>query len=240
MTSKTVLITGAAKRIGATLARNLHEDGMNIVVHYKSSQQAAKELVDSLNGNRPESAMMVQANLLDTDCFNELVSSASELTGRLDVLVNNASTFYPTQMGHTSPKQWMDLTGTNMMAPYFLAQACQDLLKANAGCIVNITDIYAQQPLKDHPVYSASKAGLVMLTRAMAMELGPDIRVNAVSPGAILWPDNQSEDKQQEILSQTLLQRKGDPKDITNAVRFLIENAGYITGQVINVDGGRL
>lgn len=239
MTTKTVFITGAARRIGAALARDLHAHGMDIVIHYHTSVQEAESLVDSLNKVRNNSAFMVQADLLKTDTFEKLVATAAGFTGRLDVLINNASVFYPTLIAETTPQDWMEIIGTNMMAPYFLAQACTRHLKQTSGCIINITDIHGAAPLKNYPVYSASKAGLIMLTRALASELGPVIRVNAVSPGAILWPEAPPDAKKQGIVSRTLLKRMGDPQDIASAVRFLINNADYITGQVITVDGGR-
>lgn len=239
MNSKTVLITGAARRIGAAIAQYLHRHGMNIVVHYNSSDNEASKLVEQLNHDRADSAIAVGANLMDRDGYVELVNTATAFRGRLDVLVNNASQFYPTPMGTTSFSEWDELTGTNMMAPYFLAQACMQPLKAVHGCIINITDIYGEQPLRSHPVYSAAKAGLIMLTQAMAMELAPEVRVNAVSPGAILWPEDQSAAQKEKILADTMLQQSGSPDDIARAVKFLIEDAAYITGQVLRVDGGR-
>ncbi|MGK0297198.1 MAG: pteridine reductase [Gammaproteobacteria bacterium] len=239
MNSKTVLITGAAKRIGATIARVLHGHGMNIIIHYNTSEIAANQLKETLNNIRSGSAYILQGDLLDIDSYAAMTTEALNFTGRLDVLVNNASLFYPTPFEETTQKQWNELVGTNMMAPFFLAQSCQQQLSQVNGCIINITDIYGEQPLKQHTVYSVAKAGLIMLTKAMAIELGPLIRVNAVSPGAILWPDTIDEDRKQKILSETLLQKLGTSSDIANAVYFLIDKAEYITGQVINVDGGR-
>ncbi|MGY8813496.1 MAG: pteridine reductase [Gammaproteobacteria bacterium] len=240
MNSKTVLITGAAKRIGANIARFLHGHGMNIIIHYNTSEIAANQLKYTLNNIRSDSAYLLQGDLLDIDSYSALTTVALNFTGRLDVLINNASLFYPTPIEETTQKQWNELVGTNMMAPFFLAQSFQNQLNRVNGCIINITDIYGEQPLKKHAVYSAAKAGLIMLTRAMAVEMGPLIRVNAVSPGAILWPDNIDENRKQKILSKTLLQKRGASLDIANAVYFLIEKAEYITGQVINVDGGRI
>lgn len=239
MTSRTILITGAARRIGAALARGLHADGMNIIIHYHNSGHEAGSLADSLNHMRKDSAFLLQANLLETDRFDELIARAVAYTGRLDVLINNASMFYPTAVGETEPRQWAEIFGTNVKAPYFLTQSCADYLRESRGCIINITDIYGEQPLKDHPVYSAAKAGLIMLTRSLARELGPDIRVNAVSPGAILWPESLADSEKKHILSKTTLKRQGSPEDITRAVHYLITDADYVTGQVINVDGGR-
>jgi pteridine reductase len=239
ITSNTVLITGAARRIGAALARDLHASGMSIVIHYNSSAEDARSLVAELNGIREQSAFLIQADLLKMESYDAFISEAVSHTGRLDVLINNASMFYPTPVGKTTPQHWQELIGTNMMAPYFLAQAAVKFLQENAGCIINITDIHGTRPLKDHPVYSMAKAGLIMLTRALAKELGPGIRVNAVSPGAILWPEGLPEHKKQQIVSRTVLKRMGKPEDIASAVRFLISGADYITGQIMVVDGGR-
>ena len=177
--------------------------------------------------------------MLQTESYEAMVKAAVAFTGRLDVLINNASVFYPTPVGETTPQQWLELVGTNMMAPYFLSQASVQYLKLNQGCIINITDIYGSAPLPKHPVYSAAKAGLIMLTRALATELGPEIRVNAISPGAILWPETLADENKQQIISKALLQRMGRPEEIASAALYLIEEADYVTGQVINVDGGR-
>ena len=236
---KTVLITGAAKRIGAALARDLHSCGMNIVIHYNSSAQEAKSLVTELNALRPDSAFLLKADLLQTDHYDSIIASAASHTGRLDVLINNASLFYPTPVGKTTQQNWQELIGTNLTAPYFLAQAAVGLLQQNSGCIINLTDIHGIRPLKDHPVYSTAKAGLIMLTKALAKELGPAIRVNAISPGAILWPEGLSDKKKEQIVARTIMKRMGKPEDIASAARFLITGADYITGQVIVVDGGR-
>lgn len=238
-TANTVLITGSAKRIGAALASDLHAQGMNIVIHYNSSVDDANSLATELNRLRKNSAFLLQADLLKLDSYDEFISSAASHTGRLDVLINNASMFYPTPVGKTTPQHWQELIGTNMMAPFFLAQSAAGLLQQNSGCIINITDIHGTRPLKDHPVYSAAKAGLIMLTKALAKELGPRVRVNAVSPGAILWPEHQPEYKKEQIISRTVLKRMGKPEDIASAVRFLISGADYITGQIMVVDGGR-
>jgi pteridine reductase len=239
MPARTVLITGAARRIGAALARDLHANGMDVVIHYNRSAQEAETLAASLNQSRKNSAFLVQADLLNPETYEKLIIDAAACTGRLDVLINNASVFYPTAVGGTSLQQWAEITTTNTMAPYFLIQACVPYLKQTAGCIINITDIHGMRPLKDYPVYSVSKAGLIMLTKALAKELGPAIRVNAISPGAILWPEMLPDRKKDSILSKTVMKRLGDPQDIANAVRFLITEADYITGQIISVDGGR-
>jgi Dehydrogenases with different specificities (related to short-chain alcohol dehydrogenases) len=237
---KVVLITGAAHRIGATTARLLHAAGANIVLHYRSSRKAAQALQKELNALRDNSVVLVQADLLDSDKLSALVREAHGAWGRLDVLINNASTFYPTAVGKVEEKEWNDLIGSNLKAPFFLAQAAAPHLIKAHGCIVNIVDIHADRPLKGYPVYSIAKAGLVMLTRALAGELGPQVRVNAVAPGAILWPEHDMDEvTKQRIVSRTFLKRQGEPHDIAKAVLFLIRDAGYMSGQVITVDGGR-
>ncbi len=239
MTTKTALITGAAKRIGAGIARDLHDQGMDVIIHYHTSESQAHALAGELNDIRPQSAIAVKADLRIIDSYNDLVESVMSFKERLDVLVNNASMFYPTPITSTTVDQWMDIMGTNIKAPYFLIQSLYPQLKSASGCIINITDIYGELPLSDHPVYSASKAGLIMLTRALAKELAPEIRVNAISPGAIIWPDETDKAHQMDVLNNTLVNRTGSVQDITDTVRFLIES-DFITAQVINVDGGRL
>ena len=239
METKTVFITGAAKRLGMAITREIHSHGMNVIIHYKSSATSASILADSLNKTRRNSAFLLEADLLKADNFSSLAKQASNFTGRLDVLINNASMFYPTLVGSTTLAQWQELIGTNMKAPYFLSQACHQYLQKSGGSIINIADIHGVLPLKNHPVYSAGKAGLIMLTKALAKELGPTIRVNAISPGAILWPEGLSDQKKQEILSRTVMKRRGNLLDIANAVRFLILDADYITGQILTIDGGR-
>ncbi len=237
---KVVLITGAAHRIGATTARLLHDAGANIVLHYRNSRKGAQALQKELNGRRADSVVLVQADLLDTAKLASLVREAHAAWGRLDVLINNASTFYPTAIGKVDDAQWNDLLGSNLKAPFFLSQAAAPLLTRERGCIVNIVDIHADRPLKGHPVYSIAKAGLVMLTKALACELGPHVRVNAVAPGAILWPESEPDDvTKKRIVSRTFLKRQGAPEDIARAVLFLVRDAGYVSGQVITVDGGR-
>ncbi|MBD3610572.1 MAG: pteridine reductase [Gammaproteobacteria bacterium] len=240
MTNKVVLITGAAHRIGATVARTLHAEGMNIVIHYRSSRDAALALQEELHQSRPDSVVLVQADMLETEKLKPMVKEAYNAWGRLDVLINNASTFYPTPMGAVEDEQWDDLMGSNLKAPFFLSQAAAPYLKITKGCIVNIVDIHAERPLRNYPVYSMAKAGLVMLTKSLAGELGPEIRVNAVAPGAILWPEHDMDDvTKQRIVSRTFLKRQGEPTDISKAIRFYIEAAPYISGQIIAVDGGR-
>lgn len=237
---KVALITGAAHRIGAATVRLLHAEGINIILHYRSSRDAAQQLQEELNAIREESVVLIQANLHETAVINEMVREAIKAWGRLDVVVNNASSFYPTPIGAIDEKNWDDLIGSNLKAPLFLCQATAPHLKVNKGCIINIVDIHADRPLKNHAVYSIAKAGLVMLTKAMARELGPEIRVNAVAPGAILWPEKNMDDvTKQRIISRTSLKRTGEPDDIARAIRFLIKDGKYMTGQILTVDGGR-
>ncbi len=237
---KTVLITGAAARIGAEIARTLHAAGFNIIIHYRSSASAAQDLSDSLNNLRNNSASTLQADLLETHKLDALIEKAASIWGRLDVLINNASSFYPTPVGKITENHWDDLMGSNLKAPLFLSQAATAKLKQNHGCIINIIDIHGYRPMKEHPVYCAAKAGLAMITQSLAKELGPEIRVNGVAPGAIIWPDTElNADVQASILERTTLKRQGCPEDIAKAVKFLVMDAEYITGQVIPVDGGR-
>lgn len=237
---KVALVTGASHRIGAMIARVLHAQDMNLVLHYRHSGAAAQRLQAELHAIRADSVALVQADLLDTTALPALVDTAVGTWQRLDVLVNNASSFYPTPVGSVNETQWDDLMGSNLKAPFFLAQAAAPYLAQHHGCIVNIVDIHADRPLKAHPVYSIAKAGLVMLTKALARELGPEVRVNAVAPGAILWPEHAIEAPAKEyIISRTALKRAGAPHDIAQAVLFLIRDAGYISGHVLTVDGGR-
>ncbi len=236
---KTALITGAAHRIGATIARHLHQRGANIVVHYRKSLQAAEQLQAELHVERPDSVSLVQADINKTDSLPRLAGEAAARWGGLDILINNASTFYPTEVGEVTEMQWDDLIGTNLKAPFFLSQASTPYLRETQGTIINIVDIHAERPLKAYPVYSMAKAGLVMMTRALASELGPDIRVNAIAPGAILWPEHEmDEETRLKIISRTFLKKQGDPSDIARAVLYLID-AAYVSGQVLTVDGGR-
>lgn len=237
---KVVLITGAAARIGAEISRSLHATGMNIVIHYRSSSTQAEELCASLNQQRADSATILQADLLDTASLPQLVQQAAAVWGRLDALVNNASSFYPTPVGEITEAHWDDLMGSNLKAPIFLSQAAAPYLKQQHGCIINIVDVHGFRPMKDHPVYCAAKAGLAMLTQSLAKELGPEVRVNGVAPGAIMWPASELDaEVQASILERTALKRQGCPADIANTVKFLLLDADYITGQVIPVDGGR-
>ncbi|MBE8718540.1 pteridine reductase [Cellvibrio polysaccharolyticus] len=237
-----VLITGAGRRIGATLAGELHSDGFNLVLHYRRSRSETEALAQTLNQRRPDSAIALPADLNNTDALTELARLASSHWGRLDVLINNASAFYPTPLGNVTSDTWDDLIGSNLKAPFFLAQALLLALKQQQGCIINIADIYAEKPLKEHTVYCIAKAGNVMLTKSLAQELAPDIRVNGIAPGAIFWPENVQQDNTDYInhlLHKIPLQRRGQAADIARTVRFLISDAPYITGQIIAVDGGR-
>ncbi len=237
---KNVLITGAAKRIGATCARLLHDEGCNIFLHYRSSQAEALALCGELNQTRPDSAKIMQADLQDMDALKALAETAQAAWGGIDVLVNNASTFYPGAVAQVTQAQWDELLGTNLKAPFFLAQALSGTLIENQGCIVNIVDIHAERGLKGYPVYSIAKAGLAAMTKVLAKEFGGAVRVNGVAPGAILWPEHAlSGLDKQEILQRVALKRSGDPSDIAKAVVFLIKDADYVTGQIITVDGGR-
>jgi len=242
LNNKVVLITGGAKRVGAGISRLLHASGARIMIHYRSSVQEAQALQAELNAIRPDSAATLQADLLNLDAMDTLVRQTLQQFGRLDVLVNNASSYYPTEMGAISEQEWNDLLGSNLRAPLFLSQAAAPELKKNRGCIINITDMHVERPKKGYVVYNVAKAGLVTLTRSLAQELAPDVRVNAVAPGPVLWPEDNpqfDEHYRSKVISQTLLKRIGEPDDVARAVRFLIADAPFITGQVIAVDGGR-
>ena len=238
--TKTVLLTGGARRIGAAIARTLHRAGMNLALHYRSSGEEAAVLRDELNLRRADSVILLQADLRDTASLPALVEQTIARWGRLDALINNASSFYPTPLGRTTEADWDDLLASNLKAPFFLSQAAAPQLRAVEGSIINLVDIYAQRPLENHPVYCAAKAGLAMLTRSLAWELGPAVRVNGIAPGAILWPEQEmSEATKAQLLSRIPLRRRGEPEDIASTVLFLLQDARYITGQIIAVDGGR-
>lgn len=238
--AKVVLVTGSARRIGAATVRTLHAAGMRVIIHYRSSREEAAVLAEGLNKLRPDSAQILQGDLLEVSALNDLINKAIAFWGGLDVLVNNASSFHPTDIGEITEKDWDILVGSNLKAPLFLCQAVAPELKRRKGCIVNMVDIHADRPLKRYIVYSIAKAGLVALTKSLARELGPEVRVNAVAPGAILWPEEPHHSAQrQEIIERTALKREGDPADIADTIKFLIMDAPYITGQVIAVDGGR-
>ena len=237
---RVVLITGGARRVGAEIVRALHDDGAQVLVHYRASADAAVALARELNRTRPGSVAIEHADLLDPDTPERLVAAVLREFGRLDLLINNASTFYGTPVGEITLAEWDDLMGSNLKAPLFLAQAAAPSLRAQRGLILNIVDIHALRPLKGHPVYSIAKAGLAMLTRSLARELGPHIRVNGIAPGPVLWPERaMDEDLRREIIAKTALKRHGTPQDIARTAVFLAKDAPYITGQIIAVDGGR-
>ena len=236
-----VLVTGAARRIGAAIARRLHAAGFDLALHYRDSAGEAQALAAELESARAGSVVLLQADLAQFDRLPELVAKAVGRFGRLDALVNNASAFYPTPFGATTPAQWDELFAINARAPFFLAQAAAPHLASANGAIVNIADIYAERPLRGHAVYAMGKAALLQMTRALALELAPQVRVNAVSPGAILWPENGKDpEAQSALLARTPLGRIGTPGEIAEAVRWLLQDARYCTGQVLRVDGGRM
>jgi pteridine reductase len=238
--NQVVLITGGARRVGAAVARALHGAGANLLIHYRSSGSAAAALADELNGIRPNSAATHAADLLDASASPALIAATLRRFGRLDVLINNASSFYATPVGQITTAEWDDLIGSNLKAPLFLSQAAAPSLRTQGGLIINMVDIHAFRPLKAHPVYSAAKAGLAMLTRSLARELAPEIRVNGIAPGPVLWPEApMDDDLKQEIIDKTALKRHGTPQDIARTALFLAKDAPYITGQIIAVDGGR-
>lgn len=239
---KVVLVTGGAKRVGAAISRLLHASGANLMIHYRSSVGEARALQSELNLQRPNSVALIQGDLLNMAVLPSLIQETVNHFGRLDVLVNNASSYYATEIGEIGESQWDDLIGSNLKAPLFLSQAAAPELRKHQGCIVNITDMHVERPKKGYVVYSIAKAGLVTLTKSLAYELAPDVRVNAVAPGPVMWPEaNPQFDEvyRQRVISQTLLKRIGEPLDIAKAVRFLVAEAPFITGQVIAVDGGR-
>jgi len=241
LSGKVVLVTGGAKRVGAAIARRLHREGANVMLHYRGSEREANALRAELMAARAESVALVKADLLDIAELSEIVRNTLERFGRLDALVNNASAFFPTPVGEMTQANWESLIGANLRAPLFLSQAAAPHLKKTSGVIVNITDIHAERPLKNYVIYSVAKAGLEGLTRSLARELAPEVRVNGVAPGAILWPEDGSWDDlmRQRIVSHTLMKRTGDPDDVARAVYYLIAEAPYVTGQIIAVDGGR-
>ena len=240
--SKVVLITGGAKRVGAAICRELHANGARLMVHYNTSKHEAQALQAGLNLQRPNSVAIIQGDLLNLNIVSSLVSETIQHFGRLDVLINNASSYYPTELSQINEQNWLDLMGSNLKAPMFLAQAASNELRKNTGSIINITDMHIERPKKGYIVYSVAKAGLVTLTKSLAHELSPEVRVNAVAPGPVQWPDNNpqfDEVYKQRVISQTLLKRIGDPTDIAKAVKFLTFDAPFITGHVLAVDGGR-
>ena len=237
-----ILVTGAGKRLGAAITRMLHAAGANVIVHCNRSRAPADALVRELNTTRAKSAAVVQGDLLAYNALKGLIDRAASEFGRLDGLVNNASAFYATPVGAIDEDHWNELMGANLKAPLFLSQAAAPYLKKTLGSIVNIVDIHAERPLKNFVVYSATKSGLAGLTRSLALELAPEIRVNGVSPGAILWPDGTTDypvAERERIVGQVPLKRIGRPEDVAGAVKFLMLDAPYVTGQILAVDGGR-
>ena len=240
LAGKSALITGAARRVGAAIARALHGAGANVVVHFRSSAESAGELAHELNEARPDSAVLAECDLLDLTQLPALAEVATRAFGGLDILVNNASTFYPTPMGDVTEIDWNDLIGTNLKAPLFLSQAAASALHSRNGLILNVADIHGMRPLRRHPVYSVAKAGLIMLTKSLARELGPHVRVNAIAPGPVMWPeDGMDSELKEEIVGKTALKRPGSEQDVARAALFFASEAPYVTGQILAVDGGR-
>ena len=237
---KVALVTGGARRVGAAIARCLHAEGMSLVIHYRHSEREALALKDDLERIRPESVGLVMGALGADTIARRIISDAIAVFGRLDALVNNASAFYPTPLGQVTEHEWEDLMASNLKAPFFLAQAASAELRAREGCIINLVDIHAERPLKNYPVYSIAKAGLAMMTWSMARELAPEVRVNGVAPGTILWPERVlSQGVKEEILARVPQKREGSPEDLARAVRFFLRDAPYVSGQILAVDGGR-
>ncbi len=245
LAGKVALVTGAARRIGATTVKMLHQHGATVVVHYRNSKTDAEKLCYELNAIRTDSCFIQQAELAEVDSLEKMIEEVIKQAGRLDILINNASSFFPTKVGEITEDHWDNLFASNLKAPLFLSQAAAPHLIKSQGCIVNMVDIHAERPLAKHPVYCAAKAGLLMLTKSLAKELGPEVRVNGVSPGAILWPEADGKSAEvtlehQALLDKTSLKREGSPDDIAQAIYFLVAEAPYITGHIIPVDGGRL
>jgi len=237
---KVVLITGGARRIGAEIGRTLHSAGMRLIIHYRNSDKDARVLQKELLAEREQSVILVKGDLLDLRKITHLIKQVIAAYGRLDAVINNASTFYPTPIGEATEENWDDLVGSNFKAPFFIAQAAAAELRKNHGSIINIADIYGLLPLRSHPIYSSAKAGLIMLTKSLARELSPEVRVNAVAPGAILWPESHEDEiAHQRIISRTPLKRMGQPGEIARAVLYLLRDATFTTGHVLPVDGGR-
>jgi pteridine reductase len=240
LSRKTVMITGGARRVGATIARTLHAAGANIVLHFRRSSREAGALVTELNDARRGSAALVQADLLETIRFPDLIATAVKTFGQLDVLINNASSFYPTPIGEIAEQHWNDLVGTNLKAPLFLSQAAAPALRLTQGLILNLADIHGMRPLRRYTTYCVAKAGLIMLTKSLARELGPHVRVNAIAPGPVMWPEDGTDKAlRKKIIDRTLLKRSGSPDDVARAALFFCTEAPFVTGQILAVDGGR-
>jgi len=239
---KIALVTGGAKRIGQAICKMLHASGIDLMIHYRHSSDEAKNLQQELNGIRKDSASIIQADLLNLNVLPSLIHETMNVYGRLDILINNASSYYPTEIGKMNENNWNDLIGSNLKAPLFLSQLAADELIKTKGCIINITDTHIDKPKKNYIIYSIAKSGLTTLTKLLAQELSPEVRVNAVAPGPVLWPENNEEFNEiykQRVISQTLLKKMGSPEDVAMAVKFLVLDAPFITGHILAVDGGR-
>lgn len=241
MTEPVALVTGAARRVGAAIAQTLHDAGYRLVLHYRQSSSEAEALAQAFNAQRPNSAICLQADLNNSSQVKQLAEQALQTWGRMDLLVNNASSFYPTPIGEATDKHWNDLMASNLKAPFFLAQALAKTLAENKGCIINIADIHGGRPMPNHSIYSIAKAGNMMLTKSLALELAPNVRVNGVAPGAMLWPEDESGNAkpQPEVLKNIPLGTLGGADSIARAVLFLAKESLYVTGQILAVDGGR-
>jgi pteridine reductase len=240
LSGRSALVTGGARRVGAAIVRALHGAGANVVIHCHRSMAAARALADELESARADSTAVIACDLLDTQALPGVIARAHERFAALHLLVNNASSFYPTPLGQITLADWDDLVGTNLRAPLLLAQAAAPELRRTRGAVLNIVDIHGLRPLRDHAVYSVAKAGLIMLTRALARELAPEVRVNAIAPGPVLWPEApMSEAQKEKIIDKTPLHRPGSPEDIARAVLFFASEASFVTGQILAVDGGR-
>ena len=238
---KIALVTGGSKRIGASICEELHKSNINVMIHYKNSKEDALHLKDKLNKIRSNSTDIVQGDLCKTESYEKIISNVIKRFGQLDYLVNNASSYFPTQIDNLNEDDWNDLISTNLKAPLFLCQAAAKFLKEKKGSIVNITDANENNPKKNYIIYNLTKSGLVSLTRSLAVDLAPNVRVNAVAPGAILWPEDGQESEagyRENLISQTFLKKQGAPKNIAKAVFFLLSTATYTTGEIIHVDGG--
>lgn len=243
LTHKVAIVTGAGRRIGAEIARTLYAAGANLVLHYLNSQHDAEKLCAELNEARAQSAITIAADLTKEADLQQLVTASFNHWQRLDILVNNASKYYRSELGKVSTAEWDDLMHSNLRAPFFLAQYAFPYLKTTHGCIVNITDIYGERPLLDYPVYTITKGALISTTKVLAKQMAPEIRVNAVSPGQMVWPEGEnmlSAQEQQAIIAKIALKKPGNAEAIAKAVLFLARDAEYVTGQIISVDGGRL
>jgi pteridine reductase len=241
-TRKVALITGAARRIGAAIARILHQNGIDVVLHYHQSEAEIKALCDEFNASRANSACIMRANLSEISELVPLIDKAAGAWGRLDILINNASQYYKTAVGKVTEQAWDGLMAANLKAPFFLSQAAVPYLEKHQGCIINLADIHSERPLKDYAVYSITKAGIAMLTKTMAKELGARVRVNAVSPGPIVWPEEENEltdELKRAVIDRTALKKEGSPNEIAKAVLYLVKDADYVTGHLLAVDAGR-